>query len=113
MLANNNLKVCRTLAKRDFKFHRSKNLILILAAMLVTALYTFVFLLGDSVKGAFLLSSQYSYGSSSQIIYTGLTKQQADIIAENADVKNTVRIRTIGQISDPMVGQRLDRKSVV
>lgn len=107
MLANNNLKVCRTLTKRDFKFHRGKNLILILAAMLVTALYTFVFLLGSSVKGAFLLSYQYSYGSSSQIIYTGLTKQQADIIAENADVKNTVRIRTIGQISDPMVGQRL------
>ena len=40
MLANNNLKVCRTLVMRDFKFHPVKNTILILAAMLVTALYT-------------------------------------------------------------------------
>ena len=40
MLANNNLKVCRTLVTRDFKFHPVKNTILILAATLVTALYT-------------------------------------------------------------------------
>ena len=32
MLANNNLKVCWTLAKRDFRFHRAKNGILALAA---------------------------------------------------------------------------------
>ena len=107
MLENNNLKVCHTLVKRDFKFHRSKNCILILATMLVTALYTFVFLLGDSVKGAYLLNYQYSYGSTSQIIYTGLTNQQADTIAGNDNVKNTVRLSTIGQLTDPILGQRM------
>ena len=65
MLANNNLKVCWTLVKRDFRFHRAKNLILALAAMLVTALYTFVFLMGSSVQDAFLLNYQYTYGSTS------------------------------------------------
>lgn len=107
MLANNNLKVCHTLVKRDFRFHRGTNCMLILAAMLVTALYTFVFLLGSSIRDAYLLSYQYSYGTSSQILYTGLTRQQADAIAENASVKHTVRIHTIGQLTDPMIGQRL------
>ena len=112
MLANNNLKACRTLVKRDFRFHPIKNGILIFDTMLVTALYTFVFLLGGSVKGALLLKYQYSYGSSSQIIYTGLTSQQADTIAGDANVKSTVRLCTIGQLSDPMLGQRLVKLAV-
>lgn len=112
MLANNNLKVCRTLVKRDFKFHHNKNCILVAATMLVTALYTFVFLLGGSIKGAFLLNYQYTYGSTSQILYTELTNQQADIIIENVNVKNTVRLNTIGQLTDPMMGQRLVKLAV-
>lgn len=112
MLANNNLKVCRTLVMRDFKFHPVKNIILILAAMLVTALYTFVFLLGNSVEDAFLLNYQYSYGSTSHILYTGLTEHQADVLAGDVNVKSTVRLSTLGQISDPMIGQRLVKLAV-
>ena len=59
MLANNNLKVCHTLAKRDFRFHRTKNLVLILAVAMVTGLYSFVFLLGSAVEGGFLLNKPY------------------------------------------------------
>ena len=106
MLANNNLKVCRTLVFRDFRFHPVKNVVLVLAAMLVTALYSFVFLLGGSVEDAFLLNYQYSYGSTSHILYTGLTAHQADAIAENASVKSSVRLSTLGRLSDPMMGQR-------
>lgn len=106
MLANNNLKVCRTLIFRDFKFHRVKMLMLVLSAVLVTALYTFLFLLGGSIKGGFLLNYLYQYGSTSQILYTGMNEHQADAIAGNADVKSSVRISTIGWLSDPMIGQR-------
>ncbi|KAI4449864.1 hypothetical protein C823_004397 [Eubacterium plexicaudatum ASF492] len=88
MLANNNLKVCHMLVKRDFKFHRSKNGILILVVMLVTALYTFIFLLGSSVEKAFLLNYQYTYGSTCDVIYTGLTVRQADAIAGHGNVKS-------------------------
>ena len=112
MLANNNLKVCRTLVTRDFKFHPAKNTILILAAMLVTALYTFVFLLGSSVEEGFLLNYQYTYGSTSHILYTGLTDRQADTIAGNANVKSTVRLSTVGQVTDPMIGQRVVKLAV-
>lgn len=112
MLANNNLKVCRTLVMRDFKFHPVKNTILILAAMLVTALYTFVFLLGSSVEEGFLLNYQYTYGSTSHILYTGLTDRQADTIAGNANVKSTVRLSTVGQVTDPMIGQRVVKLAV-
>ena len=112
MLANNNLKVCRTLVTRDFKFHPVKNTILILSAMLVTALYTFVFLLGSSVEEGFLLNYEYTYGSTSHILYTGLTDRQADTIAGNANVKSTVRLSTVGQVTDPMIGQRVVKLAV-
>lgn len=81
MLANNNLKVCFTLVKRDVRFQRIKNLALILAAALVTGLYTFVFLLGNAVESGFLLSYQYSYGSTSHILFTGLTEEQAGLLS--------------------------------
>lgn len=106
MLANNNLKVCRTLVRRDVKFHPVKYVLLSCAAMLVAALYTFVFLLGSSVEDAYLLNYQYSYGSTSHILYSGLTEKQADTLAGNSHVKNTVRLSTIGQLSDPVIGHR-------
>ena len=87
MLANNNLKICRTLVRRDFHFHPAKNAVLALAAALVTGLYVFVFLLGGAVKGAFLLNYQYSYGSTSHILYTGLTEHQADVLSQHPGIK--------------------------
>ncbi len=112
MLANNNLKICRTLVKREFRFHRVRSLLLVIAAALVTALYTFVFLMGTAVEEAYLLSYEYNYGSTSHILYTGLTEGQADAVAENAGIKSTVRLSTIGQLTDPMVGQRLIKLAV-
>lgn len=106
MIANNNLKVCRTLVRRDVRFHPVKYILLSCAAMLVTALYTFVFLLGSSVEDAYLLNYQYSYGSTSHILYTGLTEKQADTLTGNSSIKSTVRLSTIGQLSDPVIGQR-------
>lgn len=106
MIANNNLKVCRKLVWRDFRFHKTKNILLILATALVTGLYGFVFLLGNSVEEAYLLNYQYSYGSTSHILYTGLTNHQADSLAGNAMVKSTVRLSTVGVLSDEMIGQR-------
>ena len=106
MLANNNLKVCWTLVKRDLRFHRAKNILLALAVALVTGLYAFVFLLGGAVEGAFLLNYQYSYGSTSHILYTGLTEHQADLLAQHPNVRSAVRLSTVGVLSDPMMGQR-------
>ena len=106
MLANNNLKICRTLGRSDFHFHPAKNAVLALAAALGTGLYVFVFLLGGAVKGAFLLNYQYSYGSTSHILYTGLTEHQADVLSQHPGIKNTVRLNTVGTLTDPMIGQR-------
>ena len=106
MLANNNLKVCWLLARRDFHFHRVKNIVLALAAALVTGLYTFVFLLGGAVEGAFLLNYQYTYGSTSHILYTGFTEHQAELLSQHPNVKSAVRLSTVGTLSDPMMGQR-------
>ena len=48
MIVNNNLKICHTLAWRDFKFRKAKNMLLAFAAILITGLYAFTFLLGSS-----------------------------------------------------------------
>lgn len=112
MLANNNLKVCWTLVRRDFRFHRVKNAVLALAVALVTGLYAFVFLLGGAVEDAFLLNYQYTYGSTSHILYSGLTEHQADLLAQHPNIKSSVRLSTIGTLSDPMVGQRLVKLAV-
>ncbi len=106
MLVNHNLKICHTLVWRDFRFYGGKNLVLALAMTLVTALYAFVFLLGSSAEKAVLLNYEYTYGTSSHIVYTGLTGQQADTVAGQEAVKQTVRIRTIGQIAGNRIGQR-------
>ena len=106
MLANNNLKVCWTLVRRDFRFHRVKNAVLALAVALVACLYTFVFLLGNAVEDAFLLNYQYTYGSTSHILYTGLTEHQADLLSQHPNIKRTVRLSTVGTLSDPILGQR-------
>ena len=106
MLYNNNLKVSWALVRRDFRFHRAKNALLVLAAALVTALYTFVFLLGNAVQSGFLLSYQYLYGSTSHILYTGLTESQAALLSQHVNVKSAVTLSTIGTLSDPVLGQR-------
>ncbi len=106
MLANNNLKICHTLARRDFKFHKAKNLLLAFAAVLITGLYAFTFLLGSSVENAYLLNYEYRYGSASHILYHGLTPHQADKLAQHPNVKSTVRISALGQLSDEMMGVR-------
>ncbi len=106
MLANNNLKICHTLAWRDLKFHKAKNLLLVFSVVLITGLYAFTFLLGSSVENAFLLNYEYRYGSTSHILYHGLTAHQADKLAQHPNVKGTVRISALGQLSDEMMGVR-------
>ena len=106
MLANNNLKICHTLVWRDFKFHKAKNLLLVFAVVLITGLYAFTFLLGSSVENGFLLNYKYQYGSTSHILYHGLTAHQADKLAQHPNVKSTVRISALGQLSDEMMGVR-------
>lgn len=106
MLANNNLKICHTLARRDFRFHKTKNLLLAFAVVLITGLYSFTFLLGSSVENAYLLNYEYRYGSTSHILYQGLTPHQAEKLAQHPNVKSTVRISALGQLSDEMMGVR-------
>ena len=106
MLANNNLNICHTLAWRDFKFHKAKNLLLVFAAVLITGLYAFTFLLGSSVENAFLLNYEYRYGSASHILYQGLTLHQANKLAQHPNIKSTVQISALGQLSDEMMGVR-------
>ena len=65
-----------------------------------------MFLLGGAVEDAYLLNYQYTYGSTSHILYTGLTEHQAALLSQHPNVKSAVRLSTVGTLSDPMLGQR-------
>nr|WP_296475415.1 FtsX-like permease family protein [uncultured Acetatifactor sp.] len=74
--------------------------------VLITGLYSFTFFLGSSVENAYLLNYEYRYGSTSHILYQGLTPHQAEKLAQHPNVKSIVRISALGQLSDEMMGVR-------
>lgn len=106
MLENNRGKVCRKLVWRDFKFHKVRNSLLIFSIALVTALYSFTFSLGSTIEEGYLMNYELSGGFTSHIQYYNLTKQQAEQIEKNEEVKSTVRFQTVGQLTDEMLEYR-------
>lgn len=106
MLENNNLKVCRKLVRREFKFHKVRNCLLLAAILHVMLLYTFVFLIGSNINDATLYSYEMHYGSTNHIIYTGLTKQQADIIKKHDSIKKSETLKTLGRLTNDSLEYR-------
>lgn len=72
MLANNNLKICRRLMWREFRFHKGRSMLLLIAVTLVSMLCTFSFALGFMVRDGLIYNYQIRYGSTSHILYYGL-----------------------------------------
>lgn len=112
MLKNNNLKICRKLVWREFRFHKGSTILLALAITLVCALSTFAFALGGMVHNGFIYNYQLAYGSTSHILYYGLTNQQADALADHAAVQSSVRLTSIGVLSDDMMEYRNVKLSI-
>lgn len=106
MLENNNLKICRRLALREFRFHKVRNTLLVSAVALVCALFYFVLLIGNAVEQAYLTSYEWRYGSSNHITFYGLTQQEAEQISGNPAVKETVALRRLGEAGDKALEYR-------
>ena len=106
MLENNNLKICRKLARREFQFHKGRSILLMTSITLVSMLCTFSFALGFVIRDGYLYGYQIRYGSTSHILYYGLNSAQAASIAHHADVKKTVLLRAIGILSDDVMEYR-------
>ncbi|MBU9743422.1 ABC transporter permease [Lachnospiraceae bacterium ASD3451] len=52
MFRNNNLSVCRRLSRREFRFHKSRNLLAVLSAALTMALFTVLSVTVQSLVGS-------------------------------------------------------------
>lgn len=91
---------------REFRFHKGRSMLLLIAVTLVSMLCTFSFALGFTVRDGLIYSYQIRYGSTSHILYYGLDSAQAASIARHADVKKTVRLRAVGLLSDDMMEYR-------
>lgn len=106
LLANDNRKVCLRLARRMIRADRVRAALLSLSVLLVTLLYTLVFFTADSVHSSYLLSDQLEYGSTSHIVFTGLTEHQAERISGHDSVESSVELRSLGTLGDELLEYR-------
>ena len=106
LLANDNRKVCLRLARRMIRADRVRAALLSLSILLVTLLYTLVFFTADSVHSSYLLSDQLEYGSTSHIVFTGLTEHQAERISGHDSVESSVELRSLGTLGDELLEYR-------
>lgn len=106
MLKNNNLNVCRKLVIRDILFHKVRSVILILAILLVCAMYSFTFSLGLMVRNGYLENYEKRTGSHSHITFHNLTKEQSALLASHSEVKRTEELHTFGLVTSDVLANR-------
>ncbi len=106
LLANDNRKVCLRLARRMIRADRVRAVFLCLSILLVTLLYTLVLFTADSVHSSYLLSDQMEYGSTSHIVFTGLTEHQAERIRGDDRVESSVELHSLGILGDELLEYR-------
>lgn len=106
MLENTHIKICRRLMKRDFKHHKMKTFILAVSISLVCAMCTFTFCMGYILKSAYKHINILSYGSTSHILYYGMTSSQAELLAGHNDVRNVVCLSPIGILKHDVLAYR-------
>ena len=106
VLDNNNRRVCLRLARRMIRASRVRSVFLCLSILLVTMLYTIVFYTADSVHSSYLLQDQTEYGSTSHIVFTGLSRHQAERISGHDAVESSVELHSVGTLGDELLEYR-------
>ena len=106
VLDNDNRVVCLRLAQRMIRANRVRSFFLCLSALLVALLYTIVFYTSDSVHSSYLLQDQIEYGSTSHIVFTGLSQHQADRISSCDVVDSSVELHSVGTLGDELLEYR-------
>lgn len=99
ILANSNRKICVRLALRCLRRAPVRTLILGAAVFLVTVLFTVSFYMTDGIREAYLMDDQIEYGSSSHIIFSGLSEDQARRVAAHESVESSARLDSLGDLS--------------
>ena len=106
VLDNDNRGVCLRLAQRMIRANRVRSFFLCLSTLLVALLYTIVFYTSDSVHSSYLLQDQIEYGSTSHIVFTGLSQHQADRISSCDVVDSSVELHSVGTLGDELLEYR-------
>lgn len=106
VLVNTNRKACLRLAVRAVRANRVRSFFLCASVFLVTVLYTVVFYTADSVQNSYLLKDQQEYGSTSHIVFDGLSAHQAERIRAHELVADAVELHSIGMLSDELLEYR-------
>lgn len=106
LVSNNNIRSCLHLVLREYRFYKIKNLLLALAVLSLTLLYTVVLYMGDVIQNAYLKSYQIAYGSSYHITVTGINELQAQMIKYHPYVKNSAYVEIVGLVTDEALEYR-------
>ncbi len=102
-----NSKVCRKLALREIRFHKARSILTILVAVLEAAIFSFVLFLASTEQAGYEHQIRGLSNTQVDILFTGLTKEQAETLSEQRNVKAAPWYQPIGTVSDEGVSYQL------
>lgn len=105
-MENNNLNICRKLVFCQIKTHKKISILSVLTVFLISMVYTLLFQFQSGEEQAYHLKYQKEFGSKSQIVYRNLTKEQADLLEEQENIKNLVRLQPAGYFGGEILEYR-------
>ena len=100
MFEHINTKLCRKLAIREIRFHKVRSVLTILMAVLVTGIFSFVLFLVSTEGAGYEYQIRGMSNTQADILFTGLTKQQAERLSELKDVKEAPWYQSVGTVSE-------------
>lgn len=99
MFEKRNTKICLKLAIREIWFHRARSFLTIVVAVLATALFSFVLFLSSSMKAGYEHQLRYDTNTLCDVLYTDITKEQAQLMADQGNVKEISWYQPVGTVS--------------
>lgn len=105
-MENNNLNICRKLVFCQIKTHKKISILLVLTVFLISMVYTLLFQFQSGEEQAYHLKYQKEFGSKSQIVYRNLTKEQADLLEEQENIKSLVQLQPAGYFGGEILEYR-------
>lgn len=99
MFENRNTRICLKLAIREIRFHKTRSLLTILVAVLTATLFSFVLFLGSSMRLALETELHTTESMFSDIVFTDLTRGQAEQLRTQGNVKTEIWYQSIGTVA--------------
>lgn len=100
MFEHINTRICWKLALREIRFHKMRSILTILVAVLEAAVFSFVLFVASSQQAGYESQIRSLSNTQADILFTGLTKGQAESLSGQRIVKDAPWYQAVGTVSD-------------